>query len=1061
LSNTRNSALAALCWAVLALIVPTGRVNAADEAEALQQVIRAFEDGEYLTAQELLAAIDRSKLDPELQTVRDDYLSRVQVAITMSEKALRDLEDAETAIAGREPKQAETLLRRVLDNEYAPEAIRRAAETHLGDLRRNDAQSPSAPPAGRAVTVADAQPAGQPATPPPPRSEPPQPMSSIPSGSRLPAEPATAPPPSMSPAQAQAIGSDADRAGRLTREGDDLVHAGRYAEARARFEEALAVLPGYPEAVDGLRRVQQHEANMAPGAGQSLAERIRQQDSINWQRTVALFRDAERSAREQVLGERFDDAAQLVIRARQIVESGRQFADPVTKFENLRAELEALDEYVRAEERAYNERQVSETRREIEEQRASRLVQVEENRARQVDALMQQALQHRKDGELNAAINVLKQVMVIDPKHQPARWMMDMLEDQRQYQRSRDNREDFYDFTRGALQDVEEAKIPWFEEITYPKDWLEIISREERRIPGEERRDSRLIGALEKRVPVDFRQTPFDQVIERLAGDHQLNLIVNWQDLGRAGVDRATAIDLSLPSEITLKKALVEVLEQAGGGVVDLGYDVADGAVTIATRHFLDKNTYPAVYNITDLLMVIPQSSNVPVMDLAEATYPTPDRSERADLPWQYGDDDDDEPEDDPERMDRIRKIIDLIQDTIAPESWRDRGGSVGMIKEINGQLVVTQNSAAHRQLRGLLNKLREERAIQVSVEALFITITSNYLEELGMDLDVILNAGNAGFDFVDSGQGPVVDPVLGNRLLLPRTFSRLGFTPNPPAGLGTATTTPGATVQPFTQPYLVPQQQGGSGSQSSPVPLVSNILDFTNPSSLDSDVPGSFAGQTIGPALSIFGSFLDNIQVDFLIRATQVDSRSSVLTAPRLVVFNGGSAWVAVTIQQNFIAQLQPVVAQGAAAQQPIVGTINAGASLFVRATVTADKRYVMMLLSPGVTRLLALQTFQFSGGTGAFPAFVQLPTLSAQRVLTVVSVPDGGTLLIGGQKVASETEVEAGVPILSKIPVLKRAYTSRSMVKDEQTLLILIKPKILIHTEQEELAFPSFREG
>ncbi len=244
-------------------------------------------------------------------------------------------------------------------------------------------------------------------------------------------------------------------------------------------------------------------------------------------------------------------------------------------------------------------------------------------------------------------------------------------------------------------------------------------------------------------------------------------------------------------------------------------------------------------------------------------------------------------------------------------------------------------------------------------------------------------------------------------------------------------------------------------------MPVRTGLLGITDPSALPSDIPGSFGGQSIGPALSIFGSFLDNIQVDFLVRATQADSRSTVLTAPRLVVFNGGSAWVAVTIQQNFISQLRPVVNQGAVAQAPITGTIDAGASLFVRATVTADKRYVMMLLAPGVTRLLDLQTFQFSGGTGANQAFIQLPTLSAQRMQTVVSVPDGGTLLIGGQKLASETEVEAGVPILSKIPVLKRLYSARSMVKDEQTLLILIKPKILIQSEQEEIAFPSFSQG
>ncbi|MCH7840125.1 MAG: hypothetical protein IID38_07815 [Planctomycetes bacterium] len=425
-------------------------------------------------------------------------------------------------------------------------------------------------------------------------------------------------------------------------------------------------------------------------------------------------------------------------------------------------------------------------------------------------------------------------------------------------------------------------------------------------------------------------------------------------------------------------------------------------------------------------------------------------------------------PEPDPQRAGRVAKIINLIQDTVAPDSWVDRGGSVGTIKEINGQLVVTQSFSTQRKVGNLLAKLRSQRAIQIAVEALFITVSSHYLEELGIDLDIVLNSGNAGFDFIPGGGGPLTDPILGAPLLLPRTFSRLGFTPNTP-GLGTATIGGGNAVnQPFGNPFLIPQRGGGGGSQLTPVPIINRVINFTDPANLGSDVPGSFAGTTVGPALSIFGSFLDNIQVDFLLRATQADSRTSVLTAPRLVMFNGQRAWVAVTIQQAFVSQLNPVVATGAVAQAPQTGVIDSGAVLDVQGTVTADKRYVTLTLRPGVTRLLDLQTIPFSGGGAgggfgggtALAAFIQLPTLSAQRVQTTVSVPDGGTLLIGGQKLASETEVEAGVPILSKIPILKRAYTSRTLVKDEQTLLILIKPKILIQTEQEELAFPSFTQ-
>jgi general secretion pathway protein D len=75
---------------------------------------------------------------------------------------------------------------------------------------------------------------------------------------------------------------------------------------------------------------------------------------------------------------------------------------------------------------------------------------------------------------------------------------------------------------------------------------------------------------------------------------------------------------------------------------------------------------------------------------------------------------------------------------------------------------------------------------------------------------------------------------------------------------------------------------------------------------------------------------------------------------------------------------------------------------------------------------------------------------------VETIVSVPDGGTLLMGGQTLAGETQRENGTPVLSKIPFLKRLFTNQSMAKDEQVILLLVKPTILIQREQEDKAFP-----
>ena len=91
---------------------------------------------------------------------------------------------------------------------------------------------------------------------------------------------------------------------------------------------------------------------------------------------------------------------------------------------------------------------------------------------------------------------------------------------------------------------------------------------------------------------------------------------------------------------------------------------------------------------------------------------------------------------------------------------------------------------------------------------------------------------------------------------------------------------------------------------------------------------------------------------------------------------------------------------------------------------------------------------------------SFIELPVSTVTRVQTTVSVPDQGTILIGGQRLINEVESESGVPVLSKIPILNRFFSNRVQVKEEQTLIVLIKPTILIQNEEEERNFPGLAD-
>jgi len=85
-----------------------------------------------------------------------------------------------------------------------------------------------------------------------------------------------------------------------------------------------------------------------------------------------------------------------------------------------------------------------------------------------------------------------------------------------------------------------------------------------------------------------------------------------------------------------------------------------------------------------------------------------------------------------------------------------------------------------------------------------------------------------------------------------------------------------------------------------------------------------------------------------------------------------------------------------------------------------------------------------------------IQEPEIQLTEVKTTVSVPDGGTLLLGGQTLSGEITKEAGVPVLSKIPFLKRLFTNRSQAKDDVVVLILVRPTIIIQREAEQKQFP-----
>jgi len=705
------------------------------------------------------------------------------------------------------------------------------------------------------------------------------------------------------------------------------------------------------------------------------------------------------------------------------------------------AALEIRNKAIAASEQEAVEEQMRElAERQAEDVRS--IEQAEVDAAREVQRLLLEARQLQAQMEYDKALALVNDALVIDPHNIAAQAMQQIIQDVRlliEYKRL------------DRLQDVErarltvqnkEAMVPYTDLLIYPADWPQITERRLKALAGEADENPANIEArrqLSTRIPIEFDENNLANVIDYFRNATGANFDPNWQALSLAQVRRDTPISLNL-RDVPADVALDRVLKQAGAETADIepiGYSTIDGIVTISTLRDLKKATTLEVYDIRDLLAVAPDFGGAPDFDLTSALSNTNSGGGSGGvgggggggvggggLFGGAGDGGGGLGDDAPSKDELVEDINGLITESVGtPQEWLDFEST---IREYNGNLIVRTTPDNHRAILDLLARLRETRSIQISVEARFLLVDQSFLDEFGIDLDI---------SYVGTGKFGPIDLMQDTISIADRPTTSL------------------------TSPRFTDQSGGGTDDAGNPVEEV------------------------LSRSLTVGVNFLDDLEVNLLIRATQARERSISLTAPRVTFFNGQRAYVVVARQIAFISDLEPV--PDANGFDPTLSVTQSGVVLDVEGVVSADRRYVTLNLRPSLATVVdPLRQIEqvaenddddgdgdvvvIDPDTGEevtqeenLIGFVEAPELELTAVRTSVSIPDRGTLLIGGQRLVAEVEVEAGVPVLSKIPLINRLFTNKSTIQDERTLLILVKPTILIQDEEEDLRYPDLRRN
>ncbi len=666
---------------------------------------------------------------------------------------------------------------------------------------------------------------------------------------------------------------------------------------------------------------------------------------------------------------------------------------------------------------------------------------------RTVANLIQDARQYSNDGKYREALAVIDHIQQLDPTNEYASDNRAYLEDKANIAEQREYREKFDTEFTHVLNASQEKKIPYSDIIRYSDDWPKISEMRDNEVKadrGEDEEDAQLQAQLDRHLPeLRFNANALSDVIDFLRDMTGTNIYVDWPALERASIAKDAQVTARL-RDIKFSKALELIFKSVEGEDDEhkLGYSLDQGVITISTRKELNKDVLTRKYDINDLLFVAPDYNDAPNLSLQNASQGQTGGGGgggQSNSLFTNANGNQNQQNQANQRSATIDEIKKYITDNVDTNSWKDNGGDVGTISSspLRAVLLITQTGDNQKKIQSVLDSLRASQSLQVSVETRFLVVQRNYLEDIGV---------NASFTFNPLQQAGNSRSGYNSSRFTPITVSQSSVTDNT-----TFTDANGNVTNSATGSRQL-DWISNVGNTSVPGSIAANPADYPNP-------------------IVIQGSYVDNFTVNFLIRAVEANQSTVNLTAPRLTLFSGQRAVLIVETQQAYVSDLTPVVAPGAALFDPQVSTTTAeGVVLSLLATVSPDRKYVFMDLQPQLARLQALVPFVVSavvtpttsvlgtttGASQIVQGTLQLPELAVTQVKTSCSVPDGATLLLGGQTLAAETTREQGVPVLSKIPFLKRLFTNRATSQDEQILLILVKPTILIQHEQEQKQFP-----
>jgi len=190
----------------------------------------------------------------------------------------------------------------------------------------------------------------------------------------------------------------------------------------------------------------------------------------------------------------------------------------------------------------------------------------------------------------------------------------------------------------------------------------------------------------------------------------------------------------------------------------------------------------------------------------------------------------------------------------------------------------------------------------------------------------------------------------------------------------------------------------------------------------------GSLQSQLANSVFSLTTGIFGTAQINMLLTAGENKGQAKTIATPRVTTLN------------NRKAEIE------SGTQIPIVTTQPGSAGTAVALTTEYVSVPLRLEVTPQITDVgtVLLDIVAENNSVGRLIGIGGTPAINTQRMKTYVTVPDGGTTIVGGALLDAEGEDQFRTPGLSQVPLLGNLFKRKAVTRTSNEILFFITPRI-----------------